>query len=46
VSKCLSNSNLENDSEEIMKGKLKKLHAQRKRWKPHGRTSYVGVFIM
>ncbi len=30
--------NLENGSEEIMKGNLKKLYAQRKIWKPHGRT--------
>jgi hypothetical protein len=30
----------------IMKGNLKKLDVQRKNWKPHGRTSYVGVFIM
>ncbi len=29
-----------------MKGNLKKLHVQRKNWKPHGRTSYVGVSIM
>ncbi len=40
------NGNLENDSEKIMKGNLKKLHVQRKTWKPHGRLLYVGVFIV
>jgi hypothetical protein len=36
--------NLKNGSEEIMKGNLKKLHAQRKIWKPHGRTSLCWNF--
>jgi len=31
--------NLQNGNEKIMKENLKKLHAQRKIWKPHGRTS-------
>jgi uncharacterized protein YdaT len=31
-----TSKNLENGSEEIMKENLKKLHAQRKIWKPHG----------
>ncbi len=34
-----TSSNLENDNEKIMKGNLKKLHARRKSWKPHGGTS-------
>jgi hypothetical protein len=29
-----------------MKGNLKKLHVQRKTWKPHGRLLHVGVFIL
>jgi hypothetical protein len=37
-------SNLENDSEKIMKGNLKKLHVQKKSWKPHGRTSLCWSF--
>jgi hypothetical protein len=36
--------NLENGNEEIMKGNLKKLHAQTKIWKPHGRTSLCWSF--
>jgi hypothetical protein len=36
--------NLENGSEKIMKGNLKKLHAQIKIWKPHGRTSLCWSF--
>ncbi len=40
-----TNRILENDSEEIMKENLKKLHAQRKIWKPHGRTSLCWIFF-
>jgi hypothetical protein len=36
--------NLENGSEKIIKKNLKKLHAQRKIWKPHGRTSLCWSF--
>jgi hypothetical protein len=36
--------NLENGREKIMKGNLKKLHAQIKIWKPHGRTSLCWSF--
>jgi hypothetical protein len=38
------NGNLENGSDEIMKGNLKKLHVQRKSWEPHGRTSSCWSF--
>jgi hypothetical protein len=33
-----TNRNLENGSEKIMKGNLKKMQVQRKIWKPHGKT--------
>jgi hypothetical protein len=39
-----SSRNPEKGNEKIMKENLKKLHAQRKILKPHGRTSYVGIF--
>jgi hypothetical protein len=31
--------NLENGNDKIMNSNLKKLHVERKSWKPHGRTS-------
>jgi hypothetical protein len=34
-----TSSNPKIDNEKLMKGNLKKLHAQRKKRKPHGRTS-------
>jgi hypothetical protein len=34
-----TSSNLGNDNKKIMNGNLKKLHVQRKSWKPHGMTS-------
>jgi len=39
-----TSSNLKNGSEEIMKGNLKKLHVQKKNWKPHGRTTLCWSF--
>jgi len=36
--------NPKNGSEKIMKENLKKLHAQRKIWKPHGKTSLCWNF--
>jgi hypothetical protein len=30
----------------VMKINLKKMHVQRKFWKPHGKNLYVGDFIM
>jgi hypothetical protein len=36
--------NPKNGSEKLMKENLKKLHAQRKNWKPHGRTSLCWSF--
>jgi hypothetical protein len=39
-----TSKNLENGSEEIMKENLKKLHAQRKIWKPHGKISLCWNF--
>jgi hypothetical protein len=39
-----TSSNLKNGSEEIMKGNLKKLHVQKKIWKPHGRTTLCWSF--
>jgi hypothetical protein len=38
--------NLENGSEEIIKESLKKLHAQRKIWKPHSRTFFMLEFLL
>jgi hypothetical protein len=39
-----TNMNLENGREEQMKINLKKLHAQRKSWQPHGRLSLCWNF--
>ncbi len=39
-----TSSSLENGNEEIMKSNFKKLHVQRKSWKPHGRTSLCWTF--
>ncbi len=36
--------NLENGNEEVINENLKKLHAQRKVWKPHGRISLCWSF--
>jgi hypothetical protein len=35
------NRNLENENEQLMQNDIKKLHVQRKAWKPHGRTSLL-----
>jgi hypothetical protein len=39
-----TNTTLENGTKKIMKGNLKKLHVQKKNWKPHGRTSLCWIF--
>jgi hypothetical protein len=39
-----TNRNPKNGNEEIMKPNLKKIHVQRKIWKPHGKTSFCWIF--
>jgi myosin-crossreactive antigen len=39
------NKNAKKGSEKIMKENLKKLHAQKQIWKPHGRTSLCWKFL-
>jgi len=39
-----TNRNPKNGNEKVMKENLKKLHAQRKIWKPHGKTSLCWIF--
>jgi len=40
------NRNLKGENEQLMENDIKKLHVQKKAWKPHGRTSLCVLMII